>query len=241
MIRNTCHNRMKTKLINRLSLPVVSFFILSFCATLTAKDGFNVPDLALERTISPSGALLRSFVVPGWGHYYIDQNSWKRGQLHLGVDIALLGSWAGVRIHANQLERSLHTLANHHAGVSIKGRGRDFTLIVAEYPSLDAYNEFQLRSRNWDRIMDNHPDNYWNWDSEQYRLSFMRLDSRIQNRRQQLPAIVSLMIVNRLISGIHAYTVARSSNYLIDSISLYLDYPEEFNTYGYRATLRYAF
>ncbi len=158
---------------------------------------------------SPIGALLRSFVLPGWGHYYVENTNWSRGLIHLGADLALIGAYTGYSISANRLENNLKTFANQHAGVDLKSRSRDFLLSVAEFGSLDEYNQYQLRSRNWDKIYEPTPSNYWNWDTDLNRRSFVQMDTNVQDQRQQLPAVVSLMVVNRIISGIHAFTRAR--------------------------------
>ena len=158
---------------------------------------------------SPVGALLRSFVLPGWGHYYVYKSNWTRGLIHLGADLALLGAYTGYSISANRLENNLTTFANQHAGVELKSRSRDFLLSVAEFKSLDEYNDYQLRSRNWDKIYEPTASNYWNWDTDLNRRSFIQMDTKVQDHRQQLPAVVSLMVVNRIISGIHAFTRAR--------------------------------
>lgn len=158
---------------------------------------------------SPVGALLRSFVLPGWGHYYVDKQNWNRGIIHLGADLALIGAYTGYSISANRLEGNLNTFASQHAGVDLKSRSRDFLLSVGEFRSLDEYNEYQLRSRNWDKLYEPSASNFWNWDTDQNRRTFVQMDTKVQDHRQQLPAVVSLMVVNRILSGIHAFTRAR--------------------------------
>jgi hypothetical protein len=161
---------------------------------------------------NPGSALLRSFVLPGWGHYYIDNNNWNRGRVHLLSDVILIGSYFGIRLNANKLESNLYSFAKQHAGVDIRGKGRKYLLNIAEYPSIQVYNDFQERSRNWDQIYTITPENDWLWNSEENRLSFLKLDNKIQNSRQQLPAIISLMVVNRIVSGISAFSRATQHN-----------------------------
>lgn len=169
-------------------------------------SGINPAEISLP---SPIGALLRSFVLPGWGHYYVDNQNWNRGIIHLGADLSLIGAYTGYSISANRLEGNLNTFANQHAGVELKSRSRDFLLSVAEFGSLEEYNNYQLRSRNWDKIYEPTASNYWNWDTDQNRRYFVQMDTKVQDHRQQLPAVVSLMVVNRIISGIHAFSRAR--------------------------------
>jgi hypothetical protein len=182
----------------------------------------------------PAGALLRSFVLPGWGHYYVDKNSWSRGQAHLLADILLIGSYFGLTVHAQ-------TFARQHAGINLKGRGRDYLLNVAEFSSIQAYNDFQERSRNWDQIYEVNANNAWNWDSDTNRLSFLKLDNRVQNNRQQLPAIISLMVVNRIISGVTAYSKATQFNDGNSITSITVSVPEFNAGKGLQANIKVSF
>ena len=172
--------------------------------------------------MSPVGALLRSFVLPGWGHFYVSKSHQTRGLIHLGSDLALLGSYFGISIQTNRLEQNLKTFASQHAGTEIGKRNRDFLLSVAEFNSIEAHNDYQERSRNWDKLYEINSANYWSWDNENNRLSFQRMDTRIQDSRQQLPAVISLMVVNRIISGIGAFTLARNQSSAVNSLSLEL-------------------
>ena len=175
--------------------------------------------LGAKQSPSPAGALIRSFVIPGWGHFYAGTEHKNRGLIHLGTDLALLGGYFGIRIHANNLEQNSYTFAQQHAGIDLKNRSREFILSVGEYGSLNAYNDFQERSRNWDRIYQTTGQNFWSWDSEQNRLSFLNMDTRVQDNRQQLPAIISLMVVNRLVAGISAFSRARQQQYAFGALS----------------------
>lgn len=189
---------------------------------------------------SPAGALLRSFVLPGWGHYYVNKDDWNRGKIHLLADITLIGSYLGLTINANRLENNLYTYARQHANTEIRDRGRDYLLSVAEFISIDAYNDYQERSRNWDRIYDVNTANSWHWDSDQHRLSFLKLDNRVQHNRQQLPAIASLMVVNRIISGISAYS--RAARMRQDRASSFtITVPEGTGGHGFQANYRISF
>jgi hypothetical protein len=219
---------MKTKL--TLSALLV-FAVLMSPLTLLAQQNSQEP--------SPAGALLRSMVLPGWGHYYADSENWNRGKVHLGVDITLLASYFGFRINANRLEGNLFTHSKMYAGQSIDDRGRAFRLNIADFNSLSEYNDYQERTRNWDRFIDNTPENQWHWESTNRRLEFVDLNNRMERNRQQLPAIVSLMVVNRLIAGVNAFTTARNRS--VNSATLTLTIPEYTLGNGVQANIRLSF
>lgn len=220
-----------------ISNRLVSFENISEPFSVSLKESFN--EVNTEKR--PPGALLRSFVLPGWGHYYVDKNSWSRGQAHLLIDILLIGSYFGLTVHGNRLEGNLQTFARQHAGINLKGRGRDYLLNVAEFSSIHAYNDFQERSRNWDQIYEVNANNVWNWDSDTNRLSFLKLDNRVQNNRQQLPAIISLMVVNRIISGVSAYSKATQFNDGNSISSITVSVPELNTGKGLQANIKVSF
>jgi len=157
---------------------------------------------------SPRTAFLKSMAVPGWGHYYVDRINWNRGKYHLGTDIALLLSFIGLGIHSNNLENNWYSYANSEAGIALKNRSRTLQLAVGDFNSLDEYNDFQLRNRNWDRLLEDNPENRWTWQSDEARNEYNDLRNRFENIDQQLPALVGLMVVNRVISAVSAYNRA---------------------------------
>lgn len=228
MRKTITHSKMKTKL--TLSVVLV-FAVLMSPLALYAQQNSDVP--------SPAGALLRSMVLPGWGQYYAYSENWNRGKIHLGADISLFASYFGFRINANRLEGNLYTHVKMYAGQSIDDRGRTFRLNIADFNSLSEYNDYQERTRNWDRFIDNTPENQWQWESTNRRLEFVDINNRMERNRQQLPAIVSLMVVNRLISGVNAFTTARNRS--VNSASVTLTIPEYTLGNGVQANIRLSF
>jgi|AntRauTorckE6833_2_1112554.scaffolds.fasta_scaffold03099_6 hypothetical protein len=157
----------------------------------------------------PRGSFLRSLAVPGWGHYYNDSDNWTRGKVHLGADIIMIGTCFGLNARASNLEGQYQTFARLNAGVSISDRSRIFQLAIGEYNSLEEYNDFQLRSRNWDQILPDTQENRWQWESADDRERYSDLRETSDRARNQLPAIAGLMVVNRVLSAISAYRRAR--------------------------------
>jgi len=157
----------------------------------------------------PKIAFLKSLAVPGWGHYYAHDANWTRGQYHLAGDIALVLSYVGFAIYSNNVQQNWYTYGRSTAGVPIEGRSRSFQLAVGDFKNLAAYNDYQQRSRNWDQLFEDRPENRWNWGSQSERSKYDNLRSRFERIDQQLPALLALMAVNRIISGISAYNRAQ--------------------------------
>lgn len=180
------------------------FFILFLLAHLliwAPAEAQNNPD--------PRGSFLRSLAVPGWGHYYNDSSNWTRGKFHLGADLVLIGSYFGLSLRAGNLQDQFSTFAQQKAGVSIHDRSRSFQLAIGQYDNLKEYNDFQLRSRNWDQLISDTPENRWQWDDPVDRQQYRDLRESSDHARNQLPAIAALLVVNRTVSAISAYRRAR--------------------------------
>lgn len=173
---------------------------------LIARDGTS----DVGSAPSPMAALFRSLVVPGWGHYYADSGNWRRGQLHLGAEVVLLASYLGIYRQSYVLEKNMYTHASAYSGTDIRAQDREFELAVGGYRSLADYNDYQERTRNLDRLFPDEPAYRWEWESDELRREYLDLRSRRDDLDQQLPALVALMVANRVISGISAYSRAAS-------------------------------
>lgn len=201
----------------------------------------QIPKNATETdTPDPKVAFLRSMVVPGWGHHYVNSSDWTRGQYHLAAEATLILSYIGFRIHSGKLEQNWFTYARMEAGVDIASRDRSFRLAVEDFGNLQAYNEFQERSRNWDQLIADTPRNRWNWRSAEDRERFADLRERFERLDRQLPALISLMVVNRVVSAVSAYNRARARKVEEPASSTALRF-STYETGGVVAHLRFSF
>lgn len=194
-------------------------------------------DLNAQSSLDPKNAFLRSLVMPGWGHHYVDSDAWGRGQAHLGAEVVLIASYFGLNRRAANLEDHFKTLSNLRAGVDISNRDRAFILAMGEFNSLEEYNEQQLRTRNWNRLIEDRPENRWQWESDEDRSTFTDLRSNRDRLRNQLPALLSLMAVNRVVSGISAYSRARNHSQIPEVSLLPIHGKEQ----GIMANIRFRF
>jgi len=188
-------------------------FFLSFLLLITAALG----RAQSSSTPDPKVAFLKSMAVPGWGHHYVDKSNWQRGKFHLGIDAALILSYVGLRIYRNNVQHNWYTYGQSKAGVPIKGRSRNFQIAVGNYENLDAYNDYQLRNRQWNQLIKDTPKNSWNWSNKSQRSRYKQLRDRYEGIDNQLPAILRLMVLNRVISWISAFNRAKKKGELANS------------------------
>lgn len=213
---------MKRKKINNIIPVLLSVLIFTFAAE------------TVEGQPDPGRALWKSLLVPGWGHYYIDNEDWTRGQVHLAADAVLIASWFGFNQRASNLRSQSFTLASLKAGIDLEGRDRTFRLVIGDFSDLHSYNEHQLRNRNWHRLIEDTPENMWSWEHEDNRREYRDLRETSDRTRQQIPGIVSLLVVNRVVSGLSAYIRARNA---INVPSVRIEPVHTPGDIGYRASL----
>jgi hypothetical protein len=114
-----------------------------------------------------------------------------------------------LNIHSNNIRQNWYSYTQNTAGIDIQEKGRILQLAVGDFNNLQAYNDFQARTRNWDQFISDVPENRWNWQNNSAREKYNDLRNRYENIDQQLPALIGLMVLNRVVSAISAYNRAR--------------------------------
>lgn len=215
-----------------LFILCLSAGLLCFFSMASKAQDFNLSEK------SPRGAFLRSLVLPGWGHHYINKKDWKRGQFYMAADAIIILSYAGIRVRNNQLENELQTFALANAGIDLRNKNRDIFLAIANFDNLDVYNDFQIRSRNWDNLITDSVENRWNWVNDEDRFRYQDKREKIDKNSNQLPALITLMVANRVISGIGAFVKARNVNFKVPEARF--SHLNEFGELGFTASLRFS-
>lgn len=213
-----------------------SIFLLLFTILFSSSVEAQVQK---EDLPSPRGAFLRSLVVPGWGHYYADNDNWNRGKYHLAGEAVLVLSYFGLNARANYLEQDYYTFAQAKANANLSGKSRDYIIAVGNYDNLAAYNDAQLRTRNWDQVFPDTPANQWSWESTEQRFQYQDARERVERNRSQLPTLVALMVANRMVSAISAFIHARDLAENVPEASF--TYVDTFGQPAITANLRFNF
>lgn len=156
-------------------------------------------------------AIFKSIILPGWGHQAVNPNDWRRGQVHMAADVVMSVGLVRSFLQEQRFMNDYETLARLKAGVTLSGKPRSFALALADYNSLQEYNAQMLRSRQWNRLIEETPENQWMWLTEQDRDAYGELRSDADRAGRQIPALISLMVTNRIISAFSAYNRARKA------------------------------
>ncbi len=227
--------RSKSRIILFIILTLTIVTVENLCA-----QGSMSPDISeTVRRPKPGMAFLRSMIIPGWGHYYVNKNNWTRGKFHLAADAVLIISYLSLHSYTNHLQNDMLTYAATYSGTDIRNKSREFQLNVANYDSRTQYNDYMERSRNWNQIYSETPDYYWSWQSNQDRLHYLEMKDKYDRTKQQLPTLITLMVANRLVSGISAYLRARKADRNLPTVAFTI--PSQFGTNGVQANITIPF
>lgn len=170
-------------------------------------DIYNAPTGSSK---SPVLAAFFSLLIPGAGHFYI--NRMDVGKYFFGIDVA---SWLGygtMTVYGNSVINDAETYSVEHAGVTDPdNKDDDYYSNVGNYANIYQYNNYQLAIGNYSQLY-NVSTYYWDWDNANNQNIFesqRKSSERIYNSRI---IFGSILVANRIVSGISAYLLAKQSD-----------------------------
>jgi hypothetical protein len=162
-------------------------------------------DSVMHKPGGGPGAFARSVVIPGWGQSWLQQPGKGRFQFYLDLGLATLTT--GLLHYASAKEDEYMSYAQQVAGADRKGRDSDYWVHVAKYGSRLEYNEAMLRANRPDRrYLDTADD--WSWPGRDERGHFRNTRALSEDAYSQALAAGGAILLNHLISGIHALKLA---------------------------------
>ena len=185
------------------------------------------PVVAQEPPVAPNAktpgkAAALSMLLPGLGHRYVNDGSW-RGSASFFV-FAEAGLWlglAGAQWGRGQTIESYRTLAAGGASADLAGKDRRFLVNLGLYESSDAFREDHLRRRLWDQV--NYVEDLsfqWHWSSDEDRQTYRRLRSEADAWSRRRTLIISTLALNRLLSAVTSLVAARRGNSAASPLSV---------------------
>lgn len=185
--------------------------ILELKSKTLLSDSKKASELKMPEATTKSGgiALLLSLVLPGAGHYY--ENRMDVGKYFLTAEAASWLGLFGMDLYGKSLREDSRKFASVNAGVNPNGKGDDYFSNVGNFNNIYDYNNDRLQKGQYDQLLDVNA-YYWNWNSENNRTDFdlqRRQSERVFNSKVVFSTI---LIVNRLVSGLSALLLANKGN-----------------------------
>ncbi len=163
-------------------------------------------------------------LLPGLGHRYLNEGSWRGTASYLALAEASL--WLGVvssQWQRQQTMQSYRTYAIAHAGAQLDGKDRRFLVTLGTYASSDAYREDHLRQRRWDQVgYVKDPAFHWHWRSEADMLTYRNLRSAADTWAQRRTVFIATLAANRVLAALSALRSARRYHSTLTEVSLRL-------------------
>lgn len=202
-------------------LPAFLLTLLLGLATVPAAAQIDPPDVPFTPK-SQGKALGLSLLLPGLGHRYVHDGSWKGAATVFALaDVSFALGLLGSDWRHGQVVESFETLAASRAGADIAGKNRRFFLNLASFMSSEEYREMQLRNRAWDQIdYVSDPSFQWAWESEADFRAFRELRNEADSWSRRRTLLISTLVANRLLAGIAAVRAARRHNSNAPDLSL---------------------
>ncbi|MBH31899.1 MAG: hypothetical protein CMG71_07945 [Candidatus Marinimicrobia bacterium] len=150
--------------------------------------------------------ILKSAIMPGLGEFSIGEK--RRAKVFGAIE---LGLWLTFIESAAIKDRSRSRMVSYaavHANAALVGKGDQFAVDVANYGSLDAFNDEHQRLRLPGRVY-SEKDYAWEWESEEHREQYWTyLRARAIAQKVGLFALGG-MVLNRIASAIDVSYLAR--------------------------------
>ncbi len=181
-------------------------------------SGINDKSAVTKSSKSPGLALLFSLILPGAGHFYIDRMD--VGKYYLGVDAASWLGLASLNIYGNDVRKQSRVFSVEHAKTANSGgKDDDYYANIGSYDNIYEYNNDKL-TRGEYSLLYNVDQFYWDWDNLQNQKIYesqRKSSERIFNTRI---VFGSLLVANRIISGISAYLLSKNYNKKSGSLNI---------------------
>lgn len=189
---------------------------------LKQDDNFNIPKAGyLNQTESKSSfkAALYSLILPGAGHYYINQIN--RAKLHFGIESGLWVSYYGFRKYGAYMDNAAKGWAVVKAGANPNNTDELYWVKMTYYDNRDrnegvnafGYNQMAaVFDREEAVLFPETPLYYWNWDSYDDRQKYRQLRNKSKNAYERSKIIIGGVIGNHIVSAISAYFSAIKYN-----------------------------
>ena len=161
---------------------------------------------------SPFLGFLLGLAVPGLGHIYADRLS--GGKYFMITESAVWITYAAMTFYGNWLLDDAYSFAVNYAGISLSGKDRDdiFFTHIANYNSLEEYNNERLRFGEYDKVYLPNTGFDFRWQSEEMRKKYR--EDKIAGDRTLNDRLFAIgaAVINHLISGISAVFAVNSYN-----------------------------
>lgn len=165
---------------------------------------------------SATKAMALSLLVPGMGQYYTGNG--RTARYYWAIEGLSWLAFIGFRTYGGWKEDDYIRFAAEHAGADLSGKPDWFVDMVGYYDDLHQYNELGRAIARERPYLAPTAANNWQWQSVYDKLSFRQIKNRSREAYRRADFMVGVMLINRLVSAIHAIHQARQTGKRLDDL-----------------------
>ncbi|HSD64238.1 MAG TPA: hypothetical protein VLB50_10585 [Ignavibacteriaceae bacterium] len=206
-----------------------SFIALFFLTSLAFAQTNSQPSLTLKNQIienlkkqpadisysfdntkkSPGLAIIYSLLLPGMGELYAE--GYSSGKYFTIAEGTLWGVFIGMNRYANWQRDRYKAYAVTNAGITNDGKNADFYATIADYTSVEQFNDAQALNRDFAKMYNVETD-YWSWPTTEQRRTYRGMWSSSEQTFNDIRFVVGALILNRVASAINAVRLVSAYN-----------------------------
>ena len=151
------------------------------------------------------GAFWRSLLVPGWGQRYATGG----GGRFFAAELAFWGGYLGFERLREVRRDQYRAFAAAHADARPQGKDGEYFDDLGFYQSRLEHNQFaRYEDGPAAELYPLGRDSFWEWDQDASRERYRQLRNASSHARRQALYMTGLVVVNHLVSAVHAARMA---------------------------------
>ncbi len=158
-----------------------------------------------------------SLLVPGMGQYYT--GNVRTARYYWAAEGLSWLAWFGFRTYGDWREDDYIRFAAEHAGADLKGKPDWLVDMVGYYDDLNQYNELGRAIARERPYLAPSSGNDWQWRSIYDKLAFRQIKNGSREAYRRADFMLGMMIINRLVSAIHAVHLAKQTGKRLDDLA----------------------
>lgn len=166
--------------------------------------------------VSVAKSALYSALLPGLGEYKMGHKT--KGKVFFAAEAVGWLGFAAYRIYGNWKEDDMIEFAYENAGAQLEGKDDTFEDMVGFYYSREEYNSLGRVSDPERPYYPDDPNYDWQWVTSADQASYRDLKNKSRDAFKKSDLVLTLLILNRVVSVIDAVRDAVRINKRIDSM-----------------------
>lgn len=154
-------------------------------------------------------AIIYSLLLPGMGELYA--GDYSSGLYFTIADGVCWTALTGLNLYGSWQQDNYKSFARSNGSVNLDGKDETYFATIANYNSIDEYNEEKALNRDYDNMYDTQTF-YWKWQDNDQRREYRNMWSSSEQAYNNVRFAVGALLLNRVVSAINAVRLVAKYN-----------------------------